>query len=83
MFMETMTAGTFKAQCLKVVDRVNASREPVTITVTITKKGRAIANLVPIGLPKEDFLGCLAGIIEIVGDIEAPVQPAEDWNALR
>ena len=79
MFMETMTAGTFKAQCLKVVDRVNASREPVTIT----KKGRAIAKLVLIGLPKEDFLGCLAGIIEIVGDIEAPVQPAEDWIALR
>jgi hypothetical protein len=51
--MKTMTAGKFKAQCLKA------------------------------GLPKEDFLGCLVGIIEIVGDIESPVQPTEDWNALR
>jgi prevent-host-death family protein len=79
MFMKTMTAGKFKAQCLKVIDRVDESREPVTIS----KKGRAIAKLVPIGLPKEDFWGPLAGIIEIVGEIEAPVQPAEDWNALR
>jgi prevent-host-death family protein len=79
VIMKTMTEGKFKAQCLKVIDRVNATREPVIIT----RKGRPIAKLVPAGLPKEDFFGCLAGIIEIVGDIESPVQPAEDWNALR
>ena len=77
--MKMMAAGKFKAQCLKVIDRVNATHEPVIIT----KKGRPIAKLVPTGLPNEDFFGCLAGIIEIVGDIESPVQPAEDWDALR
>jgi len=77
--MKTMTASKFKAQCLKVIDHVNATREPVIIT----KRGRPIAKLVPTVLPKEDFFGCLAGIIEIVGDIESPVLPAEDWNALR
>ena len=79
MIMKTMTASKFKVQCLKVIDRVNATREPVLMT----KNGRPIGKLVPAGLPKEDFLGCLVGIIEIVGDIESPVQPAEDWNALR
>ena len=77
--MKMMAAGIFKAQCLKVIDRVNATREPVVIT----RKGRPIAKLVPTGLPNEDFFGCLAGIIEIVGDIESPVQPTEDWDALR
>ncbi len=77
--MKTMTAGKFKAQCHKVIDRVNATRGPVLIT----KNGRPIAKFVPAGLPKEDFLGCLAGMIEILGDIESHVQPAEDWNALR
>jgi prevent-host-death family protein len=77
--MKTMTAGKFKMQCLKVIDRVNATREPVVIT----RKGRPIAKLVPAGRPKENFFGCLAGIIEIVGDIESPVEPPEAWEALR
>jgi prevent-host-death family protein len=79
MVMKTMAAGKFKAQCLKVMDRVNATREPVIIT----KKGRPVAKLVPVDPPREDFFGCLAGIIEIVGDIESPVEPPEVWEALR
>jgi len=67
MIVKTMTTGKFKAQCLKVIDRVNATRGPVLIT----RNGRPIAKLVPVG------------IIEIVGAIESPAQPAEDWNALR
>jgi prevent-host-death family protein len=79
VIVKTMTAGKFKAQCHKVIDRVNATRGPVFIT----RNGRPIAKLVPVGMRKKDFLGCLVGIIEIVGAIESPVQPAEDWNALR
>ena len=77
--MKTMAAGKFKAQCLKVMDRVNATREPVVIT----KKGRPVAKLVPVGSPAEDFFGCLAGTMEIVGDIESPVERPEAWEALR
>ena len=77
--MKTMAAGKFKAQCLKVMDRVSATREPVIIT----KKGRPVAKLVPADPPGEDFFGCLAGTIEIVGDIESPVEPPETWEALR
>jgi prevent-host-death family protein len=77
--MKTMTADKFKKQCLQVIDRVNATREPVVIT----KKGHSIAKLVPADPPVKDIFGCLAGKIEIVGDIESPVVPLEDWEALR
>jgi prevent-host-death family protein len=77
--MKTMAAGKFKAQCLKVMDRVNATREPVIIT----KNSRPVAKLVPVDPIAKDSLGSLVGIIEIVGDIESPLQPAEDWEALR
>jgi prevent-host-death family protein len=77
--MKTMAAGEFKAKCLKVMDRVNKTREPVLIT----KKGRPVAKLVPVDPKPEDFLGCLAGMIEIVGDIESPIEPPEAWKVLR
>ena len=77
--MKTMPAGEFKARCLKVMDHVRAKREPVLIT----KKGRPVAKLVPADGGTEDIFGCLAGRIEIVGDIESPVGPPEEWEAMR
>ncbi len=77
--MKKMAAGEFKAQCLKVMDRVKATREPVVIT----KKGRPVAKLVPVDSTARDFLGSLAGTIEIAGDIESPVESAEAWEVLR
>jgi prevent-host-death family protein len=38
-----MNATEFKAKCLAVIDRVHAQRE----SVTITKRGRVVARLVP------------------------------------
>jgi prevent-host-death family protein len=77
--MKKMAAGEFKAQCLKVMDRVKTTREPVLIT----KKGRPVAKLVPVDPITQDALGSLVGTIEIVGDIESPVEPPEAWEALR
>ena len=77
--MKKMAAGVFKAQCLKVMDRVSATREPVLIT----KKGRPVAKLVPVDPIAQDCLGSLIGTIEIVGDIESPVEPPEAWEVLR
>ncbi len=77
--MKTMAAAQFKARCLKVMDEVQNTREPVTIT----KKGKPVAKLVPPDAPPRDIFGCLKGVIEIVGDIESPVVPSEDWEVLR
>jgi len=59
--MKKMTAGRFQAQCLRVMEEVRATGEPVVIT----EHGRALVKLVP----AEKFLGRLQGIVTIKGDI--------------
>jgi prevent-host-death family protein len=76
--MKTMPAGQFKARCLKVMDDVQSTREPVVIT----KNGRPVAKLVPSDAP-DDFLGKLSGSMKIVGDITQPIEDPEAWDALR
>jgi prevent-host-death family protein len=77
--MKRISLAEFGRGCLEVMDIIAATREPVVIT----KNGKPIAKLVPAGRPTQDFFGCLAGTIEIAGDMESPLQPAEDWEALR
>jgi prevent-host-death family protein len=77
--MKTMPAGQFKARCLRVMDEVQSTREPVVIT----KKGRPVAKLVPATEPTDDFLGKLSGSMRVVGDITQPIEDPETWDALR
>ncbi len=42
--MKTVAAGTFKATCLKLIDRVASTGEPIEIT----KRGKALVRLVPV-----------------------------------
>jgi prevent-host-death family protein len=79
MVMKTMSAAEFKTHCLRVMDEVQATRE----AIIITKRGRPIAKLVPIKKPSSKVFGCLAGKVEIVGDIESPVVPPQAWDVLR
>jgi prevent-host-death family protein len=76
--MKTMPAGQFKARCLKVMDDVQSTREPVVIT----KRGRAVAKLVPADRRPDDVFGCMRGEVEIVGDIMSPAVPLKDWEIL-
>jgi prevent-host-death family protein len=77
--MKSMPAGEFKTRCLKVMDQVRATRQPVVIT----KRGRPVAKLVPLDTRGDDIFGCLKGVVEIVGDIESPLVAPEDWEANR
>ena len=75
-----MAAGKFKANCLAVMDEVQAKREPVLVT----KHGKPVAKLVPLELSEgEDPLAQLKypGTIEIVGDIMAPAYTDEEYAA--
>jgi prevent-host-death family protein len=77
--MKKISAERFKVHCLKLMDEVHVTRQPVLIT----KKGRPIAKLVPVqGRPKDVF-GCMRGEVEIVGNILDPVVHPEDWELLR
>lgn len=72
----TMAAGEFKAKCLKLMDRVNETHE----TVTITKRGKPVAQLVPVSAEKNGkVFGSLRGCVAFEGDIVSPLD--ETWNA--
>jgi prevent-host-death family protein len=76
--MRTMAAGKFKAQCLAVMDEVQAKREPVLLT----KNGKPVAKLVPVPFEgKDPIFGFYKGKLEIRGDIMAPAFDEEDWEA--
>jgi len=77
--MKQMPAGKFKARCLSVMDDVNATGEPVIIT----KRGTPVAKVIPVMSKKQDLFGFMAGEVKIVGDIESPVIPLEEWEVMR
>ena len=78
--MKTIAAGKFIATCLKVMDEVQAKREPVVIT----KNGRPVAKLVPVESNEEDPLAIFRfGSGKIVGDVVSPIVELEDWDSLK
>jgi prevent-host-death family protein len=77
--MKKIPAREFKARCLTLVEEVRSTREPLLIT----KRGKPVAKLVPVDIPRRGFIGSLKGVIQIVGDITSPIEPPEAWDALR
>lgn len=72
----TIPAGQFKARCLGVLDHVNRTRQ----AVTITKRGKPVARLVPLSDSKPRKLyGWLAGHVLVENDIMSPT--GERWEA--
>ncbi len=78
--MQTVAAGVFKAKCLALMDEVNLKRE----SVLITKNGKPVARLVPVENEKiSSLIGFLRGEVEILGEVDEPIIPPEDWKRLR
>lgn len=69
----TMPAGEFKAKCLAVLDEVAATHR----SVVITKRGHAVAKVVPIDA--DDDRAPLEGLIVRQGDLVSPL--GESWDA--
>jgi len=76
--MKKMGAGAFKANCLAVMDEVQAKRE----SVIITKRGRPVAKLVPVDAQTDDLFDSFRGKVTIVGDIVSPALTLEEWGNL-
>ena len=75
--MKTIAAGKFKAQCLALLDEVEAKREPVVVT----KNGRPVARIVPMPLVDEDpIFGFYRGKLDITGDVMSPVHSDEEYE---
>jgi prevent-host-death family protein len=77
--MKKMAAGAFKANCLAVMDEVQAKHE----TVVITKRGKPVAKLVPVITEADEIYNFLAGKGAITGDIVSPVISPEEWGELK
>lgn len=77
--MKKIPAAVFKAQCLTLMEDVRSTRRPLLIT----KRGKPVAKLVPVDEANDDFIGRLKGVFRVVGDIESPVVPPEDWESAR
>ena len=77
--MKKIPAGLFKVHCLSLMDEVRDKRE----AVVITKRGKAIAKLVPVGAEKDEIYGFLAGKGAITGDIVSPALAHEEWGELK
>ena len=71
-----MAADEFKARCLQLIAEVERTRRPVTIT----KRGRPVARLVPAGAEATPFLGTLSSRIRIAGDIRKPTESSVMWE---
>jgi prevent-host-death family protein len=68
----TFTASEFKARCLRLLDEVAEQGN----SLIITKRGRPIARVAPLGTPKS-LRGTWAGIVKIRGDA---VNFHDDWG---
>ena len=77
--MKKMAAGSFKTNCLAVMDEVQARHE----TVVITKHGKPVAKLVPVNTDTDEIYNFLAGKGTIKGDIVSPAVSPEEWGELR
>jgi len=81
MDMEEIAISKFKATCLAVVEQVRKTRTPILIT----RHGVPVAQIVPpppVERPR-NWLGSMAGTMEILGDIVAPASDPDEWEAMR
>lgn len=70
-----VAAADFKANCLRLMDEVARQRRPITIT----KRGKPVARLVPVEEEPIDLFGYMAGTAKICGDIIGPIEDVE-WT---
>lgn len=72
----SISAGEFKARCLKLMDEVAQTRRPLVIT----KYGKAVARIVPME-PEQSVFGSMRGTVRIKGDVVADT--GIEWEADR
>lgn len=68
-------AGKFKAECLKIMDDVQAKK----YSIIITKRNKPIAKLVPLEEEDHSLFGKMKGTAHIKGDLIQPI--GEEWDA--
>jgi prevent-host-death family protein len=75
-FIVNISAASFKAECLKLMDQVEKTRQPIIIT----KHGRPVAQLAPVEANPRSLFGYMKNTVKIDGDIVAPL--GIEWSAV-
>ena len=76
--MKTINASEFKARCLAILDRVQATGE----RLVILKHGRPVAELLPASRAHAEYAQLeLRGTVVVTGDIVEPAVPEEHWES--
>jgi prevent-host-death family protein len=70
---KSVPAGRFKAECLALLDRVEQTGEPLVVT----KRGRPVAEVVPVRARAKG----LKGSVIVRGDIVGPI--LDSWDVDR
>ena len=72
----TVTISEFKAKCLQLIDEVERTRVPLTIS----KRGRPVARVVATEPEQRRSLyGSMKGTVTVLTEIVSPI--AENWDA--
>lgn len=76
-----MAVSKFKATCLSVLEGVRRTGRPLRVT----RFGKPLADVVPAAAApaKRPWLGSMRGRGAIEGDLVAPVEGADEWNAAK
>jgi len=72
MAMRQIAAAKFKEQCLALLENVDPEG------IVITKRGKPVAKLIPLGTDSAGLIGSLRGKLKITGDI---MSTGVKWNA--
>lgn len=72
----SIPAATFKAECLRLMDEVARTGQPVVIT----KHGKPVAQLAPMPPQARSLFGYMKNTVRVRGDIIAPMD--ERWSAV-
>ena len=71
-----ISAAQFKAECLRLMDLVEKTRE----SIVITKHGRPVAQLAPVPADDDSLFGYMKDTIKVEGDVLMPT--GETWSAV-
>jgi prevent-host-death family protein len=75
MVMKRISASSFKARCLALLDEVASAGEEIEVT----KRGRPVARVVPVEQPPP-----LDGSVGFLVDDDELIEPVEvDWDAAK
>lgn len=76
MDKDEVSTSELKARCAEIIRRVERMRTPVTLT----KRGRPVARIVPMENDESpDLFGFAKGSISVLGDIVEPIDVS--WEA--